>query len=283
MIKSIKVINPNNNSFEAQLFALFDTFHQIKDIKNKKEICFDLSDINWIYPILILPICAYIYENKNKHIPPKNEKVSQYLNTINFPTGVTSMLKNYNKQTYIPIVFLQKQNDNKEKLESWFQELLYSKMNIEGNKNVIFTPISELITNIFEHSSKNYGWVLAQLYPKLNFVDVCIVDTGRGIRKCYEEEKNLKFSNNIEAFNKLLERESSKQSKDRGYGIYMSKNIICKSLHGNFILISDNIGWNVSANSNTLTEITNFIWQGVIAGYRIKLPTDPVDIYNYLE
>jgi len=34
--------------------------------------------------------------------------------------------------------------------------------------------------------------------------------------------------------------ESSTPGKDRGYGIYSSKNIIC-DLHGSFILISDNI------------------------------------------
>ena len=280
MAKNVKVINPINNSIEAQLIVLFDTFSQIN---NTEDICFDLTEINWIYPVLILPICAYIYENKSQYILPENEQALHYLNTINFPIGITSIPENCRKQTYIPIVFLQKLDDNnKEKLESWFQELVYSKMNIKSNKNIIFTPISELITNIFEHSNKKYGWVLAQLYPNLNFVDVCIIDTGRGIRKSYEDEKNLKFNNNIEAFHKLIEMESSTPGKDRGYGIYSSKNIIC-DLHGSFILISDNIAWNINSSNSIITEITNFTWQGVIAGYRIKFPTNPIDIYNYVE
>ncbi len=115
-------------------------------------------------------------------------------------------------------------------------------MKIKGNKNAIFAPITELITNIFEHSGKSHGWVLAQIYPFQNYVDVCIVDTGRGIKQCYEEELNMKLNSHLEAFEMLANRESSKSNKERGYGIYMSKKLICKALDGNFVLLSGNAG-----------------------------------------
>ncbi|HRZ29552.1 MAG TPA: hypothetical protein P5052_02150 [Candidatus Paceibacterota bacterium] len=43
MAKNVKVINPINNSIEAQLIVLFDTFSQIN---NTEDICFDLTEIN---------------------------------------------------------------------------------------------------------------------------------------------------------------------------------------------------------------------------------------------
>lgn len=255
------------------------------NLQPSEQVCFDLSNINWICPVLLLPICAYIYETNSKYVLPINNSVKSYINTINFPSGVQTISEDQKYHTYIPIVFLQKVDsiDGKEKLESWFQELVYHNMKIKGNKNAIFAPITELITNIFEHSGKSHGWVLAQIYPFQNYVDVCIVDTGRGIKQCYEEELNMKLNSHLEAFEMLANRESSKSNKERGYGIYMSKKLICKALDGNFVLLSGNAGWNIDSDSSNMTEIANFYWQGVIASYRINFPNKQVDFYDFLE
>ena len=65
---------------------------------------------------------------------------------------------------------------------------------VSGAKNAVYYPITELVTNIFDHSKQNKGFIFGQFYPKKNYLDICIVDCGRGLAKTYEEEKGLKLS-----------------------------------------------------------------------------------------
>ena len=154
---------------------------------------------------------------------------------------------------------------------------------IPGAQNAVCYPIAELVTNIFEHSKKDTGFIFGQFYPNKNYLDICIVDCGRGFSGAYREEKGLKLSDSS-AISEVMKGNSVKPEKERGYGIWTSKRIICDALDGGgFIMISGSAGLISENKRENLVSFPNFYWQGVIIAYRIPVPRGPVDISSFIE
>lgn len=87
--------------------------------------------------------------------------------------------------------------------------------------------LAELVTNIFEHSKKDTGFIFGQFYPNKNYLDICIVDFGRGFATAYKEEKGLNLSDS-DAISEAMRGNSVKPEKERGYGIWTSKKLYAR-------------------------------------------------------
>lgn len=281
-MQTITVSIPQKDSLIAQFISLYQTFSKINKFE---KVTFDLSRLGWVYPLLILPITAYIYETKSEYLSPQNVSANSYLKTVYFPDGIDSV-KNFQKfLTYIPVTHFKKSGEieDRERLGSCFSEMIYKTIGeIPGTQNAIYYPISELVTNIFEHSKKEEGWIFAQRYPKKKFLDICIVDMGRGLKACYKEEKGVVLSDE-EAIKEAMKGHSTKPSKERGFGIYTSKQVVCGALGGSFIILSGSTALISQKNKEKLVTMSPFNWHGLIIGYRIPFPQKPVDISCFLE
>lgn len=281
-MQTILVSKPRSDSLKEQLVSLYQTFSKIDKLKR---VTFNLSQLDWVYPLLILPISAYIHETESKYLLSQNEKVNTSLNTIGFPRGISSISKFLKESNYLPITFLKKTKSvgSRERIESSFSQLIYKAIGeIAGARNAIYYPISEIVTNIFEHSGKKEGWMFAQIYPKKKFLDLCIVDTGRGLKSCYEEEKGIVLDNS-QALKKATSGYSTQKSEERGYGIYSSRRVICEALGGSFIILSGNAALIAQHDKENLIRMPGFSWRGVIVSYRVPFPQKAVDIYPFLE
>lgn len=281
-MQTIVVPTSKTDLLVAQFISLYQTFAKIS---KSEMVNFDLSQQDWIYPLLILPISSYIYETKSEYLPSKNRDINSYLKTICFPDGVNSVAEFQKFSNYIPITVLKKSGEieSRERLEACFSEMIYKTTGeVVGAQNAIYYPISELATNIFEHSKKDEGWVFAQIYPKKKFLDLCIVDTGRGLKTCYKEERNIVL-NDERAIKEAVSGHSTKPSKERGYGIYTSKQVVCKALGGNFIILSGSAALISQKDKEKIVTMSPFNWQGVIISYRIPFPRGPIDISPFLE
>ncbi len=284
-MKNVIVPLPKNDSLVAQLGSLYRTFI---NTKNKEDLEFDLSLLDWVCPLLVLPISAYINNTHSEYRINQLSKIKTYLETVNFPKGIDSISsfqrKTQKYKSYIPISILRKKEGTKrERLEALFSEKIYETLgNIPGAQNAVCYPIAELVTNIFEHSKKDTGFIFGQFYPNKNYLDICIVDCGRGFAGAYKEEKNLKLSD-IDAITEVMKGNSVKSDRERGYGVWTSKKIICDVLNGGFIMISGAAGLVSENKKERLVFFPNFYWQGVIIAYRIPKPTGPLDISYFLE
>lgn len=280
---TIKVEIPANDSLKAQLKALYCTFSKIK---NNEPYNFDLSGLKWIYPLLILPVAAYSADTRSSSIPPNNEDSRSYLDTIKFPVGVTSVSEFQKMKRYIPISFLSRKTDpvSRAKLESCFGDLIYKTIgsSMPGVQSAILFPISELLENIFQHSKRDEGWLLAQIYPKKKFLDLCIIDRGRGLKTAYEEAMNLKLSD-TQAIEKAMEGVSIKADKERGYGLRTSKRVVCEAMGGSFMILSGNAVLFAENQEQKILTMGKVNWQGVIIAYRIPFPKNSIHISQYLE
>jgi len=285
-MKQVIIAKIRNESLEAQLGLLYEIF---KDKSPGEDLEFNLYQVEWICPLVILPISAYI---NNTHSSYKLEdcKIKSYLQTMKFPVGVDSVdlfeQAISNGKSYIPITVLkQEAGATRDKLETLFQEKISEILgNIKGAESAISYPITELVTNIFEHSKKDVGFICAQIYPSKQYLDICIVDCGRGFAKTYKEERGIQLSDG-EALIAAMEGKSTKPDPEnkRGTGIRTSKDIICKGLKtGKFILISGSMGLVIDSNTENLVSFPQFYWQGTIVAFRIPKPSNPIDIYKFI-
>jgi len=284
-MKNIVIPKPSSESLIAQLGSLYSV---LKNVNFGERLEFDLSSLDWVIPLLILPISAYINETQSKFRIDECS-IKGYLEKISFPRGVSS-ISSFQRQiqkhkSYIPISILDKKEKiDRERLEALFSEKIFKTLgNVAGAQNAICYPIAELVTNIFEHSKKDSGFIFGQFYSTNNYLDICIVDCGRGLTKTYKEEKGLILTD-AEAISEAMKGNSVKKDKERGYGIRTSKNIICKAFKGGgFILLSGSCALVSVRQKEKLVSLPNFYWQGTIITYRIPKPTASIDISSYIE
>jgi len=283
-MRTITVPSPKDESLNAQLLSLYSTF---KDVSSGEMLNFDLSNIDWFYPLLILPISAYLFDIKGNFEIDKTNGVSSYLNTIKFPNGIDSVSTFWQQiqkeKNYIPISILKASSGTgREKLESCFQTMVYKALgSISGAENAIYYPISELVTNIFEHSKEEEGFIFGQFYPTKNYLDICIIDRGRGLKTTYKQEKGLELSDE-DAIAQVMSGNSTKPGNERGCGVRTSKDIVCKGLKGELIYLSGSSALASACSGEKIVSLPNFYWQGVIIAYRIPKPDKPIDITQYL-
>lgn len=284
-MKNVTVSEPKNDSLVAQIASLYKT---LKNINRDESVSFNLCELKWTCPLLILPISAYI-NTTSSQAKMEGCEIYSYLYNIDFPRGVDSVSKLkqiiQSQKSYIPISVLRREADEeREKLESMFATIIYKAMDKtpSGTSNAIYQPISELVTNIFEHSEQNIGYIFGQLYPSKNYLDICIVDRGRGLQRTYLEEKKLELTD-AESILEVMRGNSVKPGNERGYGVRTSRNLVCDGLGGDFVILSGSAALISKKDYNRIVALNGFYWQGVIIAYRIPKPEKPIDISSYLE
>jgi len=284
-MKNIPILDPKNDNLIQQFGILYSIFTNVGE---KEKIHFDLSKTRWLCPIIILPVAAYIAKTNSTFAQSKNETAKAYLNAIRFPKGISSAseFEKYVQETktYVPISILRRDKGvERENLESMFSGLMYRILgSVSGAQNAVYYPIAELVTNIFEHSKDDVGFIFGQYYPKKEYLDICIADTGRGLAQAYKDETGLELTDG-QAIEEVLKGHSTKSQQERGYGIRTSKKVVCEGLDGNFIIASGASALVASQSSEKLVSLPDFYWHGVIVAYRIPKPKGGIDISGFLE
>ncbi len=99
------------------------------------------------------------------------------------------------------------------------------------------TVISELCQNIFEHSLDS-GFLAMQTYDmgRENVVRLVIGDSGIGIRKSFEDVKNIKFGTTADLLEKVMTMPISSK-RPHGYGLCQVSDIV-ERLNGEIYLRS---------------------------------------------
>ncbi|NOY36342.1 MAG: hypothetical protein GXO83_02065 [Chlorobi bacterium] len=136
--------------------------------------------------------------------------------------------------------------------------------------------ISEITDNIIEHAGVNRGWLLIQYYPTNEYLDLCIIDTGKTLLGSYKEHVFTDITTDAEAIKAAIEGISTKGDK-RGSGIRTSKAISTIGLQGDFTILSGN---SIYYNDKILPLPVH--WPGTIIAMRIKKGIQNFSIYNYV-
>lgn len=281
-MKSIIVPNPVEETLVAQLNAVRQS---LSGAQANEAVSFDLSRLTFVCPLLLLPLAAYIQRTGSTYINPPPQ-IKSYLDTVRFPSGVSSVdeFRRHETSTYTPISTLKlADGPRREALEDHFLSMVYKIMQAtEGARNAVYYPVLELVTNIYEHSGEGQGYVFGQLYRSKGFLDMCIVDAGRGFAKTYQDTKGITLSDE-QALSEVMQGHSTKSDQERGWGVRTSKRVVCEALGGGFVLVSGSAALIARDKEDIVTTLPDFSWQGVIAAYRIPRPQGKVDISPYVE
>ena len=277
------------------------------DLTNFNDIVLDAREILWIEPLASLLLISFL-EKRLLIKSDLNDKIKLYnienLNSyaayigfyraLNIPIGKDLGEAPGNSQ-YIPITKIEISQLKKDAFHKHItstmlleQEayrlgnILSSKVGQEEYGDLIGYSIFEMLRNIIEHSESEYIWFCAQAWPRINELEIAIVDTGIGIKSSIESNKYYhKDLSNVEAIQFALEPGVSKSYKKRkrnnlfldedpyansGFGLYVMHNL-CREL-GEFKIIST--GDSLTYRGETVrTKNCNF--DGTAIGMRFRI------------
>jgi|GEM_PF-7102418 len=274
----MKLIVESSDSFVPQLVTVGRNLAKIDQIKG----ALDCSNLTWVTPVSILPLAARIYE---KRILVADK--APYLNTISFPSGIDDPDLLPHGKTYLPIMRFPTNSEALiEKITTGFIRLVLRHIGF-GNliTNAFFYAVDEMVTNVWEHSLSKWGWVFVQYFKSKGFLDVVILDQGRGLKKAYEEAFGRSFSDK-EAISKALEGDSIKKDKERGYGLRTTRKLVTQSkLNGKFIIIiiSGTNGHFAEKGRDLFFDLETWEWKGTIIVMRLYKVTETINYVDYVE
>jgi hypothetical protein len=291
----INIPNPQGDSMGASLRSLLDVLEQWTKFTDKKELLIDLSNVLFVHPFFILPICALCTNEKEKgkklHFQLSN-KIKPYLNTIHFPPGFDAIttenwekeLLKFSSKTYLPVCKIPastKHTNIREQLLTAFENILIQQARLKGQIiTAVKYLISEAIDNIIEHAEAKNGWIMVQSYPQKGYIDICIADTGSGIWGSYIKTENTNVTSHTKALQFAINGKSTKQiTETRGYGINTSRRMLVEGLKGKYVLFSGNALYIYTNELEQITPLKTSGWNGTLLA--LQLPAKMPENFNY--
>lgn len=294
----IKLIKPNDEKLSSQFKELLRFISQIPPEIDNAKIIFDLSNMNFIFPLLVTCLTALKKNLESKRAVVEvigiDASVSSYLSTIKFlspfdsltTSGGESSLKVYEHKSYLPITLIHTGEVNsriRESVQTVFSQITRKQLGLNTSLYSAFSYIlGEFIDNIDQHSLAPFGYIMVQHYPKLGFMQLCIVDTGSGILQSYLRNDIHNITTNAEAINQALNGKTTKKDDiDRGFGISTSRKMLVKGLGGEFFLMSGNALFIYTKEYEQIVNLdVKQDWNGTILA--LTIPTFASADFDYL-
>jgi len=148
--------------------------------------------------------------------------------------------------------------------------------------------IDEAVNNITDHSRTDRGYLFTQFYPKKEYLDLCIADTGISILGSYEAVGRTDITSHEQAIQAALSGDSTKDDPNRGFGIRTSRRMLVKGLGGRYFLLSGNSFMfsypGVNETIKVLPPVPGISWPGTYLALRIPVQKNvKFQINDYLE
>lgn len=246
-------------------------------LKNKalEEKKLDLSGKKWFYPTELLPMIAFMKNNKIETLLPSSQSVRKYFEIM---SGKKISFSGSSK-SYLPLIGLTKERKEATLIIERLHKLCNEGREVCG-PDAFFYLLSEMIDNIYDHSQFNNSYVFAQTYKNKQFSEIAIMDDGITIEGSYNKAK-YDLSNK----NAILEalRGVSTKMDDRGFGLRTSVNLFTKGLKGKFLIVSGKEAVYIDEKEQKLFKLDSPLYlQGTLISVRLPYPSKEVNIYEYV-
>jgi len=232
----------------------------------------DLSDMDWFYPTLLLPLGIFKMDHHDiQVIPPRDHNVSNYFEIIT-KSGETT-----GNKSYIPIIKLPA---TREEAEEKLRELNYFAAKECGGVNALQFFIGELTENIYEHSDFSTAYVMAQKYPTMKFLEFCIIDDGITIPGSYEKA-GIPIESDKSAIEIALNGKSTKilEENERGFGLSSSIDELTLDLGGTCLIVSRKGSLRATDGGNDTFNIDEgHKYPGTLISIMVPFQKGPVEI-----
>lgn len=289
----ILISQPPDDNMGSSIYKLLEVLPQLENVQEGDSIIIDLKSITFAQPFLILPLAALIAKLRNNGHKVSVCCNSSYLETILFPNGFNAIgrddwadsLNYYQNRTYLPICQIPAGAINtriRENLLTVFETIMRQQLSITGQLvTAISYLISEAMDNIVDHAGVSNGWIMVQNYPAKHFLDICIIDTGVGIRGSYINNNFTEIKNDEMAISQAINGKSTKQiAETRGYGINTSRKMLVDGIKGKYFLFSGAAFYIYTSELEQITPLDRSSkWHGTILALRV--PRDIPASFNY--
>ena len=236
-----------------------------------------LNKLRLMSPLSLLPLAAYIKHKKCiLDLSELEEKSRRKLSAIHFPEGARDVKV---RARTLPICKVPRNEIRS--LES-FEKKLLNKVKANANlRNAILYLTSELQNNVWEHSKANNIWIYALTWEKKSrtFCEICIADTGIGIRESYRGTE-FETPDDLKAIEQALDGKSSKEER-RGYGLTTVSGILIRAFKGKMILMSGDAAMYIYRGTMYPYRLP-FEWPGTVAFLQFPIKRE-VSIFPFLE
>lgn len=196
----------------------------------------NISNIEWVYPISLLPLVVYAKNNNiNINYTGNNKSIENYLKEISFPNGIRNL--DHIKENCLPIANI---DWRKKHILSKFEKHVLNPIHPELRnpfKINLKHFTTELQLNVKEHAKIDNYWVFAQYWPATKVCEICLADTGIGYMKSYKGTK-YEVNNHRSAIDHVIRGFSSKKEVDRGCGVPSIIKIFAEGYRGEMGIMS---------------------------------------------
>lgn len=288
--------NTDNSRFLSGLQDVFEIIHQVEDSVDE-QLCIDLNNVKFVSPLFVLPLMVYAHGSNKKF---QFINLTNYLNTVSFGYGIKpddmrraefmAYMESYSHKSYIPVINFQASkrfDDNKNAILSAVEAIIARQLQLENNILAgIKYLIGENVDNITEHSDCDRGYIFAQAYPNLGYLDVCIADNGITLLGSYKKQPGCEIESDLEAIqaaNRGVSTKNLPNAENRGFGIVTSKKMLIDGLGGHYVMLSGSSMHVKNRNVDNYFEIPNVRWKGTIVALRIPYNNKAFQYIKYLE
>ena len=236
----------------------------------------DLASSKHLSPVLLCGTAALLKRHHEKGIPsvvdPKcrDERLRAYLEAMQFPIGLHGSIQSAaNRKAlfacadkpFVPLVSFPADlvpNMEREELLQGMENELVRKCQMDGPVvSAMKYILSEITGNINYHAGFGTGFMVAQHSVNNRYLDIAIVDTGRGLRSTYLASGKHAPGTDLEALELALDGRSAKAEQHRGFGIRTSRKMAVKGLGGWFLIWSGSAMLIDNASGAHLVELVD--------------------------
>jgi signal transduction histidine kinase len=141
------------------------------------------------------------------------------------------------------------------------------KTSTDDTKQSLWIVFTELLNNCYDHAQKNlglYGLACAQSWPKANWAQVAIIDSGEGIRETLMGNPGLHSRLREDNACSIATEygTTGKPLGHSGYGLNLARRLM-ELNGGNIIVISDHEAFS-SSKGQVVVESIGTRWRGTI-------------------
>lgn len=279
---------------------LFRVIYETSRYDTEDDVIWDFENCSFFHPFFIAPLAIY-RENCERNVCLKNicGQLAGYLNLVRFDgllnvsdrEDIREQLNGYINRSYIPICRFNMSNTNVDRVQSVLQSIIECQANLPSTlKAPLSYMIGEIVGNINEHASSEYGYIFSQYLKSERCINICIADIGITVFGSYMSRGKylpLIGDNEASALKMANEGYSTKdrpECESRGYGISTTKKMLVEGLEGAFFMLSGRAFHRADRTGNVYLELPDTLfWNGSIILMKIPVAApDGFDYYNYL-
>lgn len=299
-IVTVKIPSFDKESRIGQAFnALFLVIAKTEVAGVDDEVEWDFSESQFLHPFLIGGLCVYRHNAERKiSLKYLDSLPGAYLSRIHFDSTLellkaddaAALMDEYKSKSYIPICKFGVTNENTiDSVTSALQKIIQTQAKLPAKfVSPLSYLISELTTNIHDHSQSPHGFMFSQYLSREGCINLCIADTGVSIYGSFLSSGKFdidQLQNEGDVLNMALNHHSTKNLNDqenRGFGLPTTKNMLVDGMGGAFFILSGNAFHRHDPNEKKTAQLPRgFEWQGTIV--LLKIPVNLPDGFNYLK